>query len=278
MFKAITLIENNPDDNNILLSEHGLSIYVEVNGVKILFDTGKSGDFINNAEKLNVDLSNIDYLLLSHGHYDHSGGFKKLVDRIGDPFKLVVGNGFFNEKYKLMGNNTYRYNGNPFNKDFIKQNNISVTCINEHIFYINENIMIFSNFKRSNDFEIQNKFFRIKKNEDYILDDFSDEIVLAVKKNEGLIVILGCSHVGVVNILETIMKRTGLPIYGIIGGSHLVEADEERVSKTIEFFKENNIKIIAMSHCTGESTIEKLKTEFEEKFVYNNTGNVIEEV
>lgn len=275
MFKAITLIENNPDDNNTLLSEHGLSIYIEVDEMKILFDTGKSGDFINNAEKLNVDLSNIDYLLLSHGHYDHSGGFKKLVDRIGNSFKLIVGKGFFNEKYKLMDNNTYRYNGNPFNKDFINKNNISLTCINEDIFYINEDIMIFFNFKRNNDFEIQNKLFRIKKNEDYILDDFSDEIVLAVKKDEGLIIILGCSHVGVVNILETIMKRIGLPIYGIIGGSHLVEADEERVSKTIEFFKENNIKIIAMSHCTGEIAIEKLKNEFKDKFVYNNTGNIM---
>jgi 7,8-dihydropterin-6-yl-methyl-4-(beta-D-ribofuranosyl)aminobenzene 5'-phosphate synthase len=275
MFKAITLIENNPDDNNTLLSEHGLSIYIEVDEMKILFDTGKSGDFINNAEKLNVDLSNIDYLLLSHGHYDHSGGFKKLVDRIGNSFKLIIGKGFFNEKYKLMDNNTYRYNGNPFNKDFINKNNISLTCINEDIFYINEDIMIFFNFKRNNDFEIQNKLFRIKKNEDYILDDFSDEIVLAVKKDEGLIIILGCSHVGVVNILETIMKRIGLPIYGIIGGSHLVEADEERVSKTIEFFKENNIKIIAMSHCTGEIAIEKLKNEFKDKFVYNNTGNIM---
>lgn len=278
MFKATTLIENNPDDNNTLLSEHGLSIYIEVEEMKILFDTGKSGDFINNAEKLNVDLSNIDYLLLSHGHYDHSGGFKKLVDGIGSPFKLIVGDGFFSEKYKLMDNNTYRYRGNPFNKDFINENNISLTCINEDIFYINENIMIFSNFKRNNDFEIQNKLFRIKKNEEYILDDFSDEIVLAVKKNEGLIVILGCSQVGVVNILETITKRTGIPIYAIIGGSHLVEADDERVSKTIEFLKENNIEIIAMSHCTGEYAIEKLKNEFKDKFVYNNTGNIIKTI
>lgn len=275
MFKAITLIENNPDDNNTLLSEHGLSIYIEVDEMKILFDTGKSGDFINNAEKLNVDLSNIDYLLLSHGHYDHSGGFKILVDRIGSPFKIIVGEGFFNEKYKLMDNNTYRYNGNPFDEDYINKNNISVSYVKDDVFYINENIMIFSNFKRNNDFEIQNKFFRIKKNEEFILDNFSDEIVLAVKKNEGLMIILGCSHVGVVNILETIMKRTGMPIYGIIGGSHLVEADEERVSETIEFFKENNIKIIAMSHCTGEIAIEKLKNEFKDKFVYNNTGNII---
>lgn len=275
MFKVITLIENNSDDNNTLFNEHGLSIYVEVDEMKILFDTGKSGDFIKNAEKLNVDLSNIDHLLLSHGHYDHSGGFKKLVDSIGNSFKLIVGEGFFNKKYKLMDDNTYRYNGNPFNEDYINEKNIDFKYIKEDITYINENIIIFSNFKRSNDFELSNKLFRIKKDENYILDNFSDEIVLAVKIEQGLMVILGCSHIGIVNILETIIKRTGMPIYGVIGGSHLIEADEERLNKTIEFLKENNIKIIAMCHCTGEDAVEKIKNEFKDKFIYNNSGNII---
>lgn len=275
MFKVITLIENNADDNNTLFNEHGLSIYVEVDEMKILFDTGKSGDFIKNAEKLNVDLSNIDHLLLSHGHYDHSGGFKKLVDSIGNSFKLIVGEGFFNKKYKLMDDNTYRYNGNPFNEDYINEKNIDFKYIKEDITYINENIIIFSNLKRSNDFELSNKLFRIKKDENYILDNFSDEIVLAVKIEQGLMVILGCSHIGIVNILETIIKRTGMPIYGVIGGSHLIEADEERLNKTIEFLKENNIKIIAMCHCTGEDAVEKIKNEFKDKFIYNNSGNII---
>lgn len=275
MFKVITLIENNSDDNNTLFNEHGLSIYVEVDEMKILFDTGKSGDFIKNAEKLNVDLSNIDHLLLSHGHYDHSGGFKKLVDSIGNSFKLIVGEGFFNKKYKLMDDNNCRYNGNPFNEDYINEKNIDFKYIKEDITYINENIIIFSNFKRSNDFELSNKLFRIKKDENYILDNFSDEIVLAVKIEQGLMVILGCSHIGIVNILETIIKRTGMPIYGVIGGSHLIEADEERLNKTIEFLKENNIKIIAMCHCTGEDAVEKIKNEFKDKFIYNNSGNII---
>lgn len=274
-FKLTTLIENNPDENNLLFSEHGLSLYIEIDQTSILFDTGKSGDFIENAEKLNVDLNNLNYVILSHGHFDHSGGFKKLVDKIGNSFKLIVGQGFFNNKYKFIEENTYKYLGNSFNEEFIKENNLQMKYIKEDIFYITENIMIFSNFKRDNDFEIMNRNFQVKQKENYVLDDFSDEIVLAVKVNKGLMIIVGCSHIGIVNIIETIMKRTGMPIYGIVGGTHLIEADELRLNSTIKFLKENNIQVLGMSHCTGEHSIKEIKNQFKDKFLYNNTGNVI---
>lgn len=274
--KITTLIENNLDDNNLLISEHGLSLFIEIDGTKILFDTGKTGNFTKNAETLNIDLSALEYAILSHGHYDHSGGFRRLVEKIGNSFKLVIGEEFFKKKYKLIDDTTYKYNGNPFDKEFIKKNNISTKYIKDDIFYINENILLFSNFQRTNDFEIVNNKFHIKNEHNYIIDNFSDEIVLAVKAHKGLIVFVGCSHIGVVNILETIIKRTGMPIYGVIGGTHLVEADNIRLENTIEFFKENDIRILALSHCTGDFAIEEIKREFGSSFIYNNTGNVIE--
>ncbi|MFA6939731.1 MAG: MBL fold metallo-hydrolase [Clostridiaceae bacterium] len=273
--KITTLIENNPNINSKLYNEHGLSLYIEIDEVKILFDTGQSGDFIENAEKLNVDLNNLKYVILSHGHYDHSGGFRKLVDKVKTSYKLVVGKGFFNSKYKLTEEGNYRYIGNSFDEKFVNQNNISIKYIEEDIFYITEDIMIFSNFKRSNDFELINKKFLIKQDENYVLDNFSDEIVLAVKTVKGLIVIVGCSHIGIVNILETIIERTGMPIYGIIGGTHLIEADQLRLNNTINFLKEKDIQILGMSHCTGEKAVEEIKREFGKRFLYNNTGNVI---
>jgi len=273
--KITTLIENNPDDNNILFSEHGLSLYIEIDELKILFDTGKSGDFINNAKKLNVDLSKLKYVVLSHGHYDHSGGFRMLVDKIGNSYKLIAGKGFFNNKYKLVDKDNYKYIGNSFDNKYICQNNIQVKYIEEDIFYITENIMIFSNFKRNNNFEQINKSFLIKQDENYVVDNFSDEIVLVVKHEKGLIVIVGCSHIGIINIIETIIERTGKKIYGIVGGTHLIEADEQRLKNTINYFKEKDIHILAMSHCTGRDAIEKIKNEFKDKFIFNNTGNII---
>ena len=274
--KITTLIENNSDENNILLSEHGLSLYIEIDEIKILFDTGQSGDFIKNAEKLKIDLSNLDYVILSHGHYDHSGGFTKLVENTKNPFKLIVGNRFFNKKYKLLESNEYKFNGNSFDEKYIDVNNISTKYITQDLFNITEDVMLFSNFERNTDFEVLNKKFYIKQNDQYVIDDFSDEIVLAVKTEKGLVVIIGCSHVGVINILKTIIKRTGIGIYAVVGGSHLIEADELRLNNTIKYFKENNISILRLSHCTGESAIRKLQCEFGNKFVNNNTGNVIE--
>lgn len=275
-FKVTTLIENKPDENNTLLSEHGLSLYIEFDGIKILFDTGQSGSFIDNADKLNIDLKNIDYVVLSHGHYDHSGGFRRLVEKIGTSFNLIVGKGFFNKKYKLTEEGTYKYNGNSFDKVYIRQNNIQVKYINEDIFNITDNILVFSDFKRNNDFELINNKFHIRKNENFVIDDFSDEIILAFKLDKGLVVILGCSHVGVVNILETIIERTEIPIYGIVGGTHLIKADNNRINNTIKFLKEKDIRILRMSHCTGDKAIEEIKLEFGERFLYSHTGSVIE--
>ncbi|MFT5874666.1 MAG: 7,8-dihydropterin-6-yl-methyl-4-(beta-D-ribofuranosyl)aminobenzene 5'-phosphate synthase [Clostridium sp.] len=274
--KITTLIENNPSADIRLYNEHGLSLYIEIDGMKILFDTGKSGDFIKNAETLNIDLNKLDYVMISHGHYDHSGGFRKLVEEISNSYKLIVGEEFFKNKYGIIeGGDNYKYLGNSFEKEYIHKNNIAIKYIKQDIYYITENIMVFTNFKRNNNFELPNKRFKIKQDEKYILDDFSDEIVLVLKGKSGLFVVVGCSHVGIVNILETIIERTGLPIYGIIGGTHLVEADEQRLNKTINFLKEKDIKIIGVSHCTGEKAAEEIKRQFGEKFLYNNTGNII---
>jgi Metal-dependent hydrolases of the beta-lactamase superfamily II len=274
--KITTLIENNSDENNILHSEHGLSLYIKINEKKILFDTGQSGDFIKNAEKLKINLDDLDFVILSHGHYDHSGGFVKLVENSNTSFELITGNGFFNKKYKLIEDEIYKFNGNSFDEKFLEQNNISIKNIDKDIFYIAEDVMVFSNFERTNDFEILNKKFYIKKNHEYVLDDFSDEIALGIKHEKGLVIVLGCSHAGLVNILETIAKRTGMPIYGVVGGSHLIEADTLRLNNTINYLKEKNIGIFRLSHCTGDKAVGRLENEFREKFIYNNTGNVIE--
>lgn len=274
--RITTLIENSSDKDKLLINEHGLSLYIEFKGKKLLFDTGKSGDFIKNAEKLNINLNNLHYVILSHGHYDHSGGFRKLVENIYKVPKLIVGNEFFNKKYKLVEENIYKYNGNSFDEKFIYKNNIDIKYINDDLLEITKDIILFSNFEKSTDFEYSNKKFYVKKDEKYIKDTFSDEIVLAFKHEKGLCVICGCSHIGIVNILKTIMKRINMPIYSVIGGSHLSEADELRLNKTLEFLKENNIELLALSHCTGENAINKLKDQFGNNLLDNNTGNIID--
>lgn len=273
--KITTLIENKTGDREELYTEYGLSIYIEADGKNILFDTGQSGDFIDNAKDLRVDLKNLDYVIMSHGHYDHSGGFERLIKEINPSIELYLGNGFFNKKYNLSESGDYEYVGNPFDESFLEENNIPTKYINEDITNITENLLIFTNFNRDIEFENTNQNMYLQDDGGYIKDEFLDEISIGIKTNKGLIVIVGCSHVGIVNILDTITERTGIDVCALIGGTHLVNEDDEKINNIIEKFKEKDIKLIGACHCTGKQGETMIIQQLGDKFVKNNTGDVL---
>ena len=213
--RITTLIENNPGDKKELCFEHGLSLLIEADGKRILFDTGQSGNFIKNAMTLMQDLKNMDAVVISHGHYDHSGGFEKFVAEVGRIPQLIVGEEFFRPKYKAVSENEYKYNGNSFDEEYIRKNDIPLKKVTENIYYITENIMVFHNFRRSTDYEKTSEKFLISNDKEniestdqqrssYVQDEFADEIALGIRTEKGLVIIVGCSHVGIVNILRTI--------------------------------------------------------------------------
>jgi len=113
--RIVTLIENSPGEHLALKTEHGISFYIEKENHTIIFDTGQSGAFIQNARKLGINLEDIEMVAISHGHYDHSGGLRHLVDSV-HPFELVVGKGFFNKKYATDGI-SFEYLGNDFDEE-----------------------------------------------------------------------------------------------------------------------------------------------------------------
>ena len=274
--KIITLIENNPDEHGQLYHEHGLSLLIEADHKRILFDTGQSGAFVENAVRLKQDLNKLDYVIISHGHYDHSGGFMKLVSTVEKLPNLIVGEEFFWPKHKRLENGSYKFNGNSFTEEYCKEQKISLLKVHEEFFPLTERIMIFHHIERKNDFEQRNGKFFVKKGIEFIPDDFEDELILGIKTEKGLVVIAGCSHAGIINIIDTIARKAKLPVYAVIGGTHLVEADEKRIQKTVAAMKDRGILLAAVSHCTGEEGICGLRREFGNRFLYNNTGNVIE--
>ncbi|MBE6043392.1 MAG: MBL fold metallo-hydrolase [Clostridium thermopalmarium] len=276
--KIVTLIENTLGDNSSLIKEHGLSIFIETEESNILFDTGQSGNFILNAEKLNINLNKVDFIVLSHGHYDHTGGMKPLLEYIQTKPKLYVSQYFFlnSQKYYLLdaSKSNLKYIGIDFNESYILDKNIPINYINSYSYALTPKINIISNFQRSCNFESLNKNMKIKINNKFYNDSFDDEIALTIDTEKGLLVIVGCSHLGIVNIVDSIIKRTNKKIYGIIGGTHLIEADTHRISKTIQYLKDMNIQLIGVSHCTGKNAIETLKKETDKLFI-NYTGKTI---
>ena len=278
--KITTLIENLPDGEGKLFFEHGFSVLVEECDRRILFDTGQTGEFVKNAEKLGIDLSDIDTVILSHGHYDHTGGVPQLMKYLKKKTPVYVGKEFFAHKYKLLEDGSYKYNGNPFETKLLtsgagEQAKAELYYVEENVTKLSEQLFLFKNFKRVNEFETINSKFFVKTEQGYTQDLFPDEIALGVLAKEGLVLVVGCSHVGIVNILEHVKRTVNLPVAAVIGGTHLVEADESRLKKTVEAFKMYGVKTIAVSHCTGEAGMELLKREFPEGFVLNNTGNVM---
>ena len=275
--KITTVIENMSDNEEKLAYEHGFSVFVEVDGRKILFDTGQSGAFVKNAEKLGIALEEVDAVVLSHGHYDHTGGVPALLSVLEKKTSFYIGKEFFEPKYKLLEDGSYKYNGNPFKQELLEQNEdlVNLHLIENEVTWLSENIVLLKGFKRVTEYEEINPKFFIKTEDSYEQDLFIDEIALGILTEQGLVLIVGCSHVGIVNILEQVKRTLNIPVTAVLGGTHLVEADRERLAKTAEALRRHGVKNVAVSHCTGEEGMELLKKEFSQGFVLNNTGNIM---
>lgn len=271
--KITTLIENEAGHNKELKNEFGLSLFIEDEDISLIFDTGKSGDFIFNAQKLQIPLNNTKHVELSHSHFDHTGGIRKLVDTFNNKFTLHISKTFFEEKHRITGV-IHEFLGNNFNEKYILDKGININYIDTDEFKLSKNITLFTNFKSLNNFETPTRYYFRKIYDDYILDSMEDELVLGIDTSKGLLIVCGCSHIGIANIVENIKCRTQKKIYGIIGGLHLSKASDERIEKVLKYFDECNIEFFGVSHCTGEK-VTKILRESKKNFIYNNTGNTI---
>lgn len=283
--KITTLIENTQDKNKNLKYEHGLSMFIETDKCNILFDTGKTGDFIENAEALNIDLKSIDVLILSHAHYDHCGGVRRLMETYNITPQIIVSEHFFDnaDRYHYSDGNLksdfskeigYTYVGIDFDKEYIESKSVFINFVQSDVLEVSDDVFVFSNFKKYYDFEKLNKDMKLKIDDDYKIDTFNDEIAIGLKTKDGIVVLLGCAHPGFLNIVKTIQERTKEKIVGIIGGTHLIEADDERINKSIECINNLDVNLLGLSHCTGEKAVNIFHENCKSSFM-NITGTVL---
>jgi len=270
MIRITTLVENTPGEHLALRHEHGLSFFLEINGKNILFDAGQSGAFLENARKLRLDPSSLEYVVLSHGHYDHSGGFRFLAELPGKR-RLIVGKGFFEDKYAAR-NGGYEFLGNDFTRDFLIERGIPFTELSESSLELIPGVFVLSSFQRMHTDETINPRFKLLRQGRFIPDPFDDEIMVAVDTPKGIVALLGCSHPGMRNMLDAAKSRLGKPVRAVLGGTHLVEAGEPGLTASLDYLARDGIEVVGVSHCTGPAAMKRLENKDLEYF-HNRTGS-----
>lgn len=268
-----TLLENNLSRNRALVAEHGLSFLVETGNKKILFDCSAGKAARKNAEKMHVSLKDVDYVILSHSHYDHAGGYPDMASH-GVHAPLVTGPRFFEEKYARDGEK-YTYLGCGFGQELLEKKGIGhLVC--EGTLTLFPGCHVAGGFERRYGFEKPPARFVRQTAEGMVEDEFPDEVCLVIEDGKGLIVIAGCSHPGILNMIESVKARFGKPVYAVFGGSHLVEADEARLVETMKILGDMGIMTAGFNHCTGDVAQARLaQCAGDTKYLHLKTGDCI---
>lgn len=276
--RLTTLCENTSGALGVI-AEWGLSILVEAGGETVLLDTGFSDSVVCNAAVSGIDLKKIDKVVISHGHVDHTGGLRPLLQAMGKRVEVVAHPEIWGKKYATRpgsGDNRYQYIGMPFCREELESLGAYFTLSKEPV-WLNEYMVTTGEVPLVTPFERIDKNMCLRTNNGFIPDIFSDDQALVIKTKKGLIVILGCAHRGMINTLLHAQKITGVEkIYAVVGGTHLVRAGVEQLKQTVARIKEFGVEKLGVSHCTGLPAAMILAREFGDKFFFNNAGTVVE--
>ncbi|MDE6435474.1 MAG: MBL fold metallo-hydrolase [Lachnospiraceae bacterium] len=276
MIKIISLVENTSSSPE-LKSKHGLSIYVETIKHKILFDLGPNALFLENAQKLGVDIKLVDTVIISHGHSDHGGALAKFME-INKTAKIYI-------KESAFDGHCTKVAGIPFNVglDNALRDRQQIIFTSDN-YIIDDELMLFSNVIGRKLFSKANDKLFAKKNGKIVLDQFEHEQYLIVTNGNKQVMITGCSHNGIVNIIEKYVEIYNGSIDKlacVIGGFHLFNPitrnyeSDELISEIAEYLGGLNAKFYTC-HCTGKKAYKILKDSMGEQLGYFSTGTRIE--
>ena len=272
--KATVLCENCVFFHSSAIAEHGWAVYLETDQGNFLFDTGQGKGIINNAHYFHKDLSDLRGIIISHHHHDHTGGLLQVLEYTGQ-VKVYAHPDLFKNSYNVR-DGVEKNIGIPFRREILESKGAQFK-FNTGFTEIVPGLMLSGEIPRKTSFETGDTYLKLKKENGYIQDILPDDQTLIAKTSKGLVIILGCSHSGIINIINYAIEKTGEEhIHTVFGGTHLDRASEETKSRTIAALKKFDIEKIGTSHCTGLETAARLSREFGDRFFFCNVGTVVE--
>ena len=246
----ITVLVENTASGRGLLGEHGLSFWIDYAGRHILFDTGQIDVFARNAKVLGVDLSRADAIVLSHGHYDHTGGLAKAI-QIAPHARVFLHPDALKPKFTRHADGSVHNIGlSHLTEEEIRRRSGGLVFTTRPTEII-DGLFATGPIPRVNDFEDSGgAFFRDATCIEP--DPLNDDQAIYFRCAKGMVVLLGCAHAGVINTMERVAALSGRhPLHAVIGGMHLCNASEARLAATLDAMQLREDMLLAPAHCTG---------------------------
>lgn len=271
--RIINLIENTEGRSECLF-EHGLSFYIETESHKTLLDLGQTDSSLKNAKRLGINLNEVDTVVLSHGHYDHSGGLIPFT-KINDHAAIYMQSSASGDFYAYDGDNSYRYIG--IDKRILM---LSKLRLLKGDYVIDDELELFTIKNRTHSLPFTNKRLLIKTACSFVPDDFCHEHFLVVKDKEHTILMSGCAHNGILSILDTYREKYGNLPDIVISGFHLMlkrnyrDNELQEVRFIAKELKKYQIKFYTC-HCTGIPAFEEMKKIMSNQLKYVHSGEQI---
>ncbi|MEM2900161.1 MAG: MBL fold metallo-hydrolase [Thermoplasmata archaeon] len=267
--------------------EHGFSVLIKSSDGLTLFDVGASEEVLmHNLKESGEDLSDLRRIVISHGHYDHTGGLESILERYSKEAtkhntkqvtksdtkpELYIHSFAFDKKYSKKEKG-YVERGMKVSREFVNEKSI-LKEVKEGI-KIAEGMNLITGIEQKCSFENIDGNFYIKKGEDYIKDEFKDEISLVLESEGKRYVIVGCAHRGIVNILLNAQEKFG-KVSGFVGGTHLANAKSNRLQNTIEALSKLRLERAYLSHCSGLRAVNILSSNLEGCYVSQTSGGMV---
>jgi len=278
---STAIVVDNVTGGRKLVSQWGFCVLIEAGDYAFLLDTGTSSATIHNVDVLGIDLDTVNAIVLSHGHYDHTEGLQAVLAKINrKSVRIIAHPEVWALKYgKLEANNAdkyeYRYVGIPFRKEMLESLGADFDLTPKPT-WLTDDIVASGEEPMTTTYESVTEKAVKKTANGYEQDDLPDDQSLYIRTDLGLVIIMGCAHRGMINIINHARKLMEEErVYMVLGGTHLVSASKHQLDSTIEDLKKINSRWIGVSHCTGLMVSTVLANEFGDKFFFNNAGTIL---
>lgn len=276
MKARITILCENSVGRLIGSGEHGFCSFIETEQGNILFDTGNGHGVVSNSLALNKDLRSVRKIFLSHGHNDHTGGLPEVL-KLTNKVDVHAHPHIFLDRVairKAEGGEIRRFAGLVYKKTYLEFLGANF-ILNQDFTEVGKGLFLTGEVPRHTPFEKNDPSLFVELDGKMIPDVLMDDQSLVLDTGEGLILLLGCAHSGMINIMDHVIKKTSRQKFkAVLGGTHLDFLTPEQLEESIKILKQMEIDQIAVSHCTGMRAASRLQQEFGSRFVYGCVGTV----